>query len=309
MLMTRGSQWVRWTTAGVVLVTLIITLNLVAFTGLFRPYDIDIADQSSWTRDAGGVITGHDSFTYTGTTDHCWLLIHSFAATPDEMRGLAERLSIDLGQCIVAPRLNGHATLPSDVQRYTMEEWYTQVENAHAELAKSCDQVSVVGSSIGGALALALAERHDLAAVYAVNPYLYHTPVKWHYFGTPEWYMETFEPLLHFVRRRTVAQIADPVGLSEHVAYYHLPVRPMVASKDFFATVERDLPHISEPLLILHSISDPVSDFSSTATNIHETVSSSNKKLIPYSASEHILLRDYDREDVIDEIVKFAQYQ
>jgi carboxylesterase len=284
---------------------LLATTLLLSLTGFLRPGKIDDTDTTAWTRDTDGVIRGHDTFTLEGTTDHCWLLIHSFAATPDEMRDLATRIYEDFGDTVVAPRLAGHATLPSDLQTRTMNDWYAQVEAEYRRLSTTCNHVSVVGSSIGGALALRLAEDHELAAVYAINPYLYHTPQHWYYLAPVEWYMEQFEPVLHYLRRRKVAQIADPAGLAAHVAYYHLPVRPMTNSREFFATTEARLSAIAEPLLVLHSIHDPVSDYQ-TATTIYEQARSTEKTLHAFDQSGHILLRDYDQTTVIATIMTMA---
>ncbi len=301
---TRGWLYVF---IGCALAALLLILSLlITRTGFLHPKHIDNADAAHWIRDENGVIAGNDRFTLQGNTKHCWLAIHSFAATPDEMRKLAEQIHHDHGDTVAVPRLSGHATLPSELQVYTMHDWYLQIENEYHTLAAACDEVSVVGSSIGGALALRLAEDHDLHAVYAINPYLYRTPQRWYYLAPVEWYMEQLEPVLHFIRRREVAQISDPAGLAAHTAYYYLPVRPMIASREFFATTEARLSEITEPTLILHSTKDPVSDYL-TATTITKNISTSRVQLVTFSESEHILLRDYDQDAVIQAILDFAQ--
>lgn len=298
-------RWLRFF-IGCTLAALLLILTLLFIrTGFLRPQQIDDADAAHWMRDENGVIAGNDTITLQGNTRHCWLAIHSFAATPDEMRNLAEQIHQDRGDTVVAPRLLGHATLPSELQTYTMDDWYLQVGTEYRTLAATCDEVSVVGSSIGGALALRLAEDHDLHAVYAINPYLYRTPQHWYYLAPVEWYMEQLEPVLHFIRRREVAQISDPSGLAAHTAYYYLPVRPMTASREFFATTEARLSEITEPTLILHSTEDPVSDYQ-TATTIAESVTANQVALRTFSDSKHILLRDYEQLNVIQSILDFA---
>ena len=43
-------------------------------------------------------------------------------------------------------------------------DWYGAAENAYVALEKDCDQVIVCGLSMGGALALRLAEHHPSVA-------------------------------------------------------------------------------------------------------------------------------------------------
>jgi pimeloyl-ACP methyl ester carboxylesterase len=147
------------------LVVLVMVSTLFTRTGFMRSYQLDDTDAVRWQRDERGVIVGNDAFTITGTTDHCWLLLHSYAASPDEMRALAEAIYATRQDTVVVPRLQGHATLPSELQQYTMDDWYTQVERELLVLKTTCAQVHIVGSSIGGALALRLAEDHDVAGV------------------------------------------------------------------------------------------------------------------------------------------------
>jgi esterase/lipase len=79
----------------------------------------------------------------------------------------------------------------------------------------------------------------------------------------------------------------------------------MPASREFFTTTSARLSEITEPTLVVHSRNDPVSDYQ-TAVTISEQVLSSQTKLVPFTESHHILLRDYDADETIQAILDFA---
>ncbi|NED80030.1 alpha/beta fold hydrolase, partial [Streptomyces sp. SID11233] len=68
----------------------------------------------------------------------------------------------------------GHGTRWQDLQVTGWEDWYAEVDRAFAELRERCATVFVAGLSMGGALALRLAERRGdaVAGLVLVNPAL-----------------------------------------------------------------------------------------------------------------------------------------
>ncbi len=88
------------------------------------------------------------------------LLIHGFTATPAEVRPLAKNL-LEAGFTVMGPMLAGHGTHPDDLNRVSWRDWTGGVEEAYQTLRKACKKVFVSGASMGGVLALWLAEEHD----------------------------------------------------------------------------------------------------------------------------------------------------
>ena len=70
------------------------------------------------------------------------------------------------------PRLPGHGTTWQDMRSTRWEDWYAEVERAFADLRDRCADVFVMGLSMGGALALRLAELHGdgVRGLVLVNP-------------------------------------------------------------------------------------------------------------------------------------------
>ena len=70
------------------------------------------------------------------------------------------------------PRLPGHGTRWQELNRTTWHDWYAEDERALLELRERCETVVVMGLSMGGTLALRLAEQHGDAVdgLVLVNP-------------------------------------------------------------------------------------------------------------------------------------------
>ena len=87
------------------------------------------------------------------------------------MRPWAEALA-DAGLTVRLPRLPGHGTTWQDMALTRWDDWYAEVERAFGELTERCAHVFVCGLSMGGSLALRLAEQHgdEVAGLVLVNP-------------------------------------------------------------------------------------------------------------------------------------------
>ena len=90
-------------------------------------------------------------------TDRAVLLLHGWSACPFEMRELGERLH-RTGLNVVGPRLAGHGTRVEDFACSTAEDWWAAARQGLAIAALSGRSVVIVGESMGGSLAVLLAQ-------------------------------------------------------------------------------------------------------------------------------------------------------
>ena len=99
------------------------------------------------------------------------LLCHGFTGSPQSLRPWAEHLA-KAGFSVSLPLLPGHGTTWQDLNRSRWPQWYAAVNVALSQLLTRCDAVVVAGLSMGGALALRLAQQRggDVAGVILVNP-------------------------------------------------------------------------------------------------------------------------------------------
>ena len=118
------------------------------------------------------VMPGAEPFFHSGGSTGV-LLCHGFTGSPASLRPWADRLAA-AGLTVSLPRLPGHGTTWQDLAHTRWEDWYAEVDRAFEELRGQADEIFLMGLSMGGCLALRMAElRGDgVAGLVLVNPWL-----------------------------------------------------------------------------------------------------------------------------------------
>ena len=118
------------------------------------------------------LMPGAEPFTHSGGSTGV-LLCHGFTGTPASLRPWADYLA-GAGLSVSLPRLPGHGTTWQDMNHTRWEDWYAEVDRAYEELRGHATEIFVMGLSMGGCLALRMAElRGDgVAGLVLVNPSL-----------------------------------------------------------------------------------------------------------------------------------------
>ena len=184
------------------------------------------------------------------------LLSHGFTGTTQSVRPWASYLA-EAGLSVRAPRLPGHGTRWQDMNATGFADWYGEVERAFDGLRARCSTVFVMGLSMGGVLALRLAELRpdEVAGAVVVNTAL-----------TTDRRDARFAPLVsRFVASfpGIGSDIKKP-GVTE-LAYDRLPLRAAVSLQAAWPVVIRDLGRIRCPVLAFRSREDHVVPASSGA--------------------------------------------
>lgn len=100
--------------------------------------------------------------------EHGVLLIHGFTGSAAHMRLIGEELNAQ-GFTVQGINLPGHGTHMMDMANYTWEDWLHAAKDAFLQLKGKCRHVSVGGLSMGGVLALLLAEQMDVTAAVPIS--------------------------------------------------------------------------------------------------------------------------------------------
>lgn len=120
-------------------------------------------------RDAD-VIEGCETWSHTGRRLSGALVLHGFTGAPASVRNVAEALAAT-DHHVELPRLPGHGTSIDDMLTTDWHDWFGEALAAYDRLAERAGDVVVVGQSMGGTLALALAlARPQTRGVVCINP-------------------------------------------------------------------------------------------------------------------------------------------
>ena len=92
------------------------------------------------------------------------LLIHGFTGLPAELLLMGEFLNKQ-GFTVLGVRLAGHGTTVEDMSHMTWEDWMDSVRDGYALLSGYCEDISVIGHSMGGLFALLLATEEIVSHV------------------------------------------------------------------------------------------------------------------------------------------------
>jgi carboxylesterase len=212
------------------------------------------------------------------------LLSHGFTGSPASMKPWAEDLA-ERGFTVRVPRLPGHGTSWQDLNRVGWDDWYNELDQAFSELRERCDKVAVCGLSMGGALALRLAELRpdDVDALVIVNPVV--TMKNWRLTLVP--YIKYLIPSMPGIGN----DIKKPD--TNETSYSRTPLRALSSLLTGWQSVRADLGRVQAPLLLFRSVDDHVVDESSLAL-IRAGVGSAVAEYVTLTDSFHVATLDFD---------------
>jgi carboxylesterase len=224
------------------------------------------------------------------------LLSHGFTGGPASVLPLAKRLA-EVGYQVEVPCLSGHGTRWQDMIGVTGEDWIEDLEGPLARLRDRCHALFVIGLSMGGTLALRLAQRHpDLRGVVLVN----HALV----FNSP---LVPYACFLKGLLRSTPAiasDIKDPAV--REPAYDRTPTAGVAELFRLAQDARAGLPELRQPLLIFKSREDHVLPLSNAPLTLAE-VGSIDKEVVWLENSYHVATMDYDQGLIAERTLTFIQ--
>ncbi len=226
------------------------------------------------------------------------LVVHGFTGSPKSMRPWAQALA-DAGHTVRLPRLPGHGTTWQEMNLTRWEDWYAEADRAFAELTGRCASVFVMGLSMGGTLALRLAEQHgdQVAGLVLVNPAV-HTERKDRF----------LLPLLQLVVpsfpgiRNDIAKPGQDEG-----AYDKTPLRAAHSLiNGLWPAVRADIARVDQPLLLFRSAVDHVVEASNAAWILaHVSSADVEERVLP--DSYHVATLDHDAPAIVEGSLEFVR--
>src|SRR4051812_13660433 len=109
---------------------------------------------------------GAEPFFFPGGRIGC-LCLHGLSAAPQEMYWFGKHLH-QCGATVYGPRLHGHGVTRDYFRHTRWQDWYLSALDGYHLLRSQCDQVFVLGLSMGALISLRLAASEQIAGVVAL---------------------------------------------------------------------------------------------------------------------------------------------
>ena len=225
------------------------------------------------------------------------LLLHGFGDTPQTLALLARKLHKS-GYSVYAPLLPGHGRNMEAFGKSRATDWISGARSALAAMRVRHTSVSIVGLSMGGALAVLLAaELDELPALVLIAPYLGMSRALRLAASTHR----AWERFVGEVNSRDPRSIRDPIEREKNLAYGAITGRALFELSKVVKRARKSLRDVKAPTMIIQSREDPrcppeVAEFALKA------LGAKDKKLIWTEGAGHIITVDYGRERVFTEV-------
>ena len=225
-------------------------------------------------------------------------IIHGFTNTTYEVKELACYLG-EQGYYTVAHNLPGHGTTPEDCNRCKYTDWVEFVEQGVADMSSKCDNIYVIGISMGSVLALHLSSVFPLnASVYAATVLQFKDVIS----------TRVLTPIIHKIIPFRDKRLSYSKNIRDTFNYFGYSVWPMSAVNEMRKLtnkVIKELDQVNCPALLIHSEQDKLSLKSNSSLVYHSISSEIKEKLIVKQASHNLFIPNPDQELIFQKITSF----
>ncbi len=240
------------------------------------------------------LLKGAEPFSFKSDSDVGVLVLQDFTGTTSSVIYLGKCLANKAGFNVEGPRLTGHGTRWEDLNKVRYADWINDVEEGLAVLKQRAQKIFVSGLSMGGTLALYLAENHpDILGVILVNHVvLLHDP------------RLPLIPLIKYFIKSTPAigsDIKDPS--QKELAYDRTPTGGAGEMAKLLKITRNNLNKVTQPVLIFKSKEDHVVPLDNPKYTV-DRISSKDKEIVWLENSYHVATMDFDKDLICDKAIE-----
>ncbi|CAB4995047.1 MAG: alpha/beta fold hydrolase [Actinobacteria bacterium] len=242
------------------------------------------------------LLPGADPYSHEGGRVGA-LLLHGFTGQPLSVKPWGQHLAA-AGLSVEVPRLPGHGTRWQDLNLTTWHDWYAEADRAFTSLTATCDSVFVMGLSMGGSLALRLAEQRadQVAGLVLVNPAVHSERPDRFVLPLIRRVIPSFPGIVNDIKKEG----ADEGG------YPRLPLKAAHSLTRLWSAVKADIAMVTSPLLLFRSTEDHVVEPSNAAWILANVASAdTHEVLLPHSY--HVATLDNDADMIFSGSVDFVR--
>ena len=239
---------------------------------------------------------GCEPFSAAGGNDGV-LVLHGFTGSPYSVRPLGEALA-DRGYTVELPLLPGHGTDVADLVPIVWSDLTAAAEAAFEELSTRCARVAVAGLSMGGGLAVRIAQRRpEVAALVLVNPLV--QPMAAELRQGARDLLAAGTEMIDGVANDICRQPVDEYG------YSSVPIAAAISLMDGLEEVAAKLSGVTCPVLVLTSRQDHVVTTDNSTRLVSEV--SGPVEQVWLERSYHVATLDFDADVIEAEACRFLE--
>lgn len=223
------------------------------------------------------------------------LLLHGFTGGPYEIIPLANYIREHTEWVVETPTFCGHGETLS-LKGFKGEHWLLDAEIAYRRLAKKVDEITVIGFSMGGVIAMYLAKRYKVEKLVLLS-----AAVKY------------IAPVQLIKDLRVIAKDAINGHLKDNELFkrYESKINnvPVSSAVQFMKIVKMITPYISTidiPTYIVQGKADGLVPYA-TANYLFEQIPSSEKCIFFSPFGKHHICYSEDYEDWFPKVLNFLQ--
>lgn len=262
------------------------------------------------------------------------LLLHGLTGVASEMRPIEKYLQ-GLGYETEAPTLDGHGASEKEMLDSSAKSWIASADAALEKLAKRCDNLVVLGLSMGASISAILAHRHGsrISGLIMLSPTLKYDAMPTHEnfdlrrcsglvhdlihvtsFACP-WFGRTFywtESPPYGLRderlQRQITKALEAAKRGEETKFglfrtHFLSLSNMNLVTDEFKNCA---PEIRCPVFLISSLEDSLVSISN-GTNAYAKLGSRNKSMAALTGCDHVMTLDLQRKYVCRLVGEFME--
>lgn len=222
-------------------------------------------------------------------TDLGIIIIHGFCGSTKEIEPLANKLK-SLGYDVLTPSLKGHTGKRKDLKHVSYNDWVNDVEKAYLEFKSNHKDIILIGFSMGGLLSFQLARKYNVKSIITLNTPIYIGSVK-----------NFFKHVVNDIRKYKID------NLKRFACYsYKIPVNAIVNFRKLLSDTKENLNEVTCDVWLNQSTDDETVKPKSI-NYLHDNIGSSNKNMMMYHESNHMILQSEIAEDVMTDLVKYIK--
>ena len=252
-------------------------------------------------------LEGAEPLFIKGSNIGCLLLHGAGGGTTWDLKEFAHTFHSETGATIRLPALKGFGTRPEDLYDVTFTDWLNDAKEGVQKLTLDCNQIFVVGHSMGGLLTLLLAsEQKNVNAIVT-----WAAPYNVRYRQLKLLPIISKIPLIkRLIPEKFPSPAPEELKEKGWIGYDWIPSSLGMIFIEGLKRMKQALPKVTCPAFIIQGTNDEsVSDDS--AKKIYQMINSSTKELWYVEGAPHPLMNDetYKKELFIRTISFLEKFQ